>query len=46
MTFPFSVKFKISKEKLFAKLQKLHMKDVKVNLISSKEFAEIYNKLF
>ena len=46
MTFPFSAKFKISKERLFAKLQKLHMKDVKVNLISSKEFAEIYNKLF
>ena len=46
MTFPFSGKFKIAKEKLFAKLKKLHMRDVKVNLISSKEFAEIFNKLF
>ena len=41
-----SGKFKIAKEKLFAKLKKLHMRDVKVNLISSKEFAEIFNKLF
>jgi 16S rRNA (adenine1518-N6/adenine1519-N6)-dimethyltransferase len=46
MTFPFSGKFRLDKEKFVKKLAKIDLKDVKVNLISSKEFAEIFNKLF
>ena len=46
MTFPFSDKFRLDKEKFLKKLAKIGLKDVKVNLISSKEFAEIFNKLF
>src|SRR3989344_4247193 len=46
MTFPFSEKFRLDREKFMEKVDKLDMKDVKVNLISSKEFAEIFNKLF
>ena len=44
-TFPFQGKTKAGMEKIIARAARLDMKGVKVNLISAKEFAEIFNEL-